>query len=532
MKTPRMLCAFMLALSMMTVSLLRGSIYTTLNNNDPAPLYTTSYTYNYLNTYYKEFLKGHMKTPWHEAFALDITPFYQRASHGHDYLSTKTELGNLQGRWNMLAVLPFDNRYCGGFYNPCTSGTPPVITDTYTDLPCGQSFPDEVTTIRDNLLIEIANNFGTNDVPPQELRSIQGLLEVQRSNTSLNGNFGYFSVPIRYRKAGVRFNIDAMLFKGFGINLCTGIASITQLPTFVDLTPTTTGSNPFSSITNSAGGTNGVTTATWLAITREISRNVMANNDVIAQAYGYDVQPYRAASIEDLNGEIFWRHAIPINRHARVIPTSNLHEVWTKYLFIPFFAVGGSIAIGKEKCYAQKFSLPFGNNGSNAIRARAGISLDFFDTIELAGEFGFTHFSSRIIDCFPVPNNIYQEGIFPFMTKVCMQPGDNVHAAFTLNAYNFDSTVSYYLQYLMVSHARDCIKLLPTYPASTTNCSTTAFDTSMIQDRSSFKSHVFNTAFNVEIAPNMRLGIGAQIPLAGVNVYTSTTFLGTLEMGF
>lgn len=535
MKTPRMLCAFMLALSMMTASLLRGGIFTTLNNNDPAPMYTTAYTYNYLNTYYKEFLKGHMKTPYRESFVFDITPFYQRATTGWNYLGNKEELGNLQGRWNMIALLPFNNIWCPTTLPipACTAPVPPIENlSSGADLPCGQQFPTDVVAIRDQLLIAIANNFTSNSSYPADLHSIQGLLQIQQT-PGLQGNFGYFSVPITYRKTGLRFNLQGMLFKDIGLTLCGGVASIYQLPSFTDLTSTTTANNPFST---SGGGPDFVSSATWVSITKNISAELMANNCKIARAYGYDIGLFRAASIEDLNGELFWRHAIPINKHARLIPTSSLHETWTKFLFTPFFALGGSIALAKEKCYSKKFSLPFGNNGSNAFRVRAGLSLDFFDTVELAGEVGFTHFQSRVLQCppfFAVPNNGSQEGIFPFGTTVCWRPGNNTHATLTLNAYNFWSTVSYYLQYVVVSHAKDEI-ILPGQPSTGpgTPCSSTAFNPCVPHERSWWKTNMFNTALNVEISPNFRLGGGAQISLAGTNVYNVTTFLITLEMGF
>ncbi|HJM69180.1 MAG TPA: hypothetical protein QGF02_04500 [Candidatus Babeliales bacterium] len=489
-----------------------GSDITTLNNNDPMPMFTTQYPYALLGIAEQEYIKSNHRTECPSHFGFTITPFYQRASCGKDTCGNKAELGDIKGLWNMLAILDDS-----GNTNPS---------------PC---YVEKLTEVGTNLIKEINSIFGSSDNTPTEVDNIKNLLETQQSQTLLKKTLGYYSVEAKYNKRGVRFQIESVICGGFGFALKSGISSISFCPTFVDQTPSATSYNPLAPKIVSDSATNASTT-TWKGVTKAISNDVMSNLNPIATAIGLDICSYRKTDMEDLYGELFWRHPFQINKRSHT-------GEWPKFLFIPMVVLGGSLDIAKPIDTAKAFAIPAGNNGHRSWYIRGGFSFDFYETINLSLAAGYTAFNSKSYNNVFVPSTEAQSSIFPCKVSVCKNPGSNFDYSIGFNAYHFLAgsnqpldKLSFYFQYRYMCHQEDTITL--NQDSKDCNSSTyTAENLAMflpnnLECVSGFSMQVFNIGFNYDISPNMLIGFAAQIPYKRKGAFRSTTLLGSLEFTF
>ena len=175
--------------------------------------------------------------------------------------------------------------------------------------------------------------------------------------------------------------------------------------------------------------------------------------------------------------------------------------------------VTGSFSPGKLLNPNKAFALPFGNNGYNAAGFNSGINIDFFDTIEIGGEFDYTHFFQRDCVTLRMPNSPFQSGIYPFSTTASYQPGDNWRFAAKLAAYHFIDRLSMYFQWNLIEHRRDKICLTEPDPA---------YFPEVLEEMSDWKIQVANVGFNYDISPYVSLGFLWQAPLNQHNVYKSS----------
>lgn len=505
-------------------------IITTLNRHDPVPPYTVDNPFALLGTNQYEFLKGLSKEYHKQHFALEIMPFYQRATRGGNACGSDAELGDILGRWNMIALLP---------YNSFTEvDQHPVYTSTNTDLPCGQTHPGILVRTRDQLLTEIHELVAlSGSRVPEELKSVQGLLDVQSSNTNTTGNFGFFSVPMSYKKGGVRFNAQIYIGKGFGVDAQTGFADIRQCATFIDQTPTATNGNPFNDLAITAGEpehADRILTPTWVQICKKVSLILMSQLDQIVTdtEINKSICQYHASSIEDIYAEIFWRRPIRVNDNVKA-------EEYPQFLFIPYFAVGGSFGVGKNPNPCQLLGLAFGNQCHNSARFRAGLSLDFYETVQVNFEAGGTFFNTRKFTSYPVPTNEFQYPIYPHSTTVCIKPGPNWHMVLGLNAQNFFDKFSFTFNYIFASHQKDHIHLTGNNyaagePLTPTVCRQELhpFKPCVLECKSEWTVQVFDAALNYAISPHARIGFMMQIPFKRKNAYRSSTFAASIFASF
>lgn len=497
-------------------------IITTLSRNDPVPPYTADSPFALLGTRHNEYLKNREEIDDNRHISIELLPFYQWAGHGTNACGSTAELGDICGRWNMIALLP---------YNTSITAVDEIPVSTNVDLPCGQTFPTILTTIRNQLIPQLCNDVSTTDPTkwPTQLTSVQGLLALQQTSSGLLGNFGYFKVPMTYKKRGIRFNIQLYLGKGLGGTMQIGFADISQCATFTDMTPTTsgTGYNPFTTLTTAPKP---VTGDQWKNIVKDVSSVLMSKLDAITTSTQIDqsICPFNCNSIEDFNGEVFWRYPVQINKDLDTLE-------YPKFLFIPFVAFGGTYAESKCKNPNQLTSLPFGDNGHNALRVRGGFSIDFYDTVEISFEAGGTFFKDHCYCNVPIPTNEYQHPIYPFRTDVRVNPGSNWHLAVGMYAFNFSDKWSCSFDYVYVSHDKDKICLLKSNTAAGEHGDETTcrneyhpFKPSVIECCSGWNAQVINASLMYALSPNFSWGAMMQFPIKRRGTYRSTTFAASL----
>ncbi|MDR3647430.1 MAG: hypothetical protein P4L22_07845 [Candidatus Babeliales bacterium] len=521
------------------------SIITTLNKTDPAPIFTCDFPYDYLYVNEKEFKKGRTNYDDPLCFNFVVSPFYQRANNGKDLNGNYAQLGDIGGKLNILAFLPFSD-------------------PTHPDLPKGYEFTQEMLDDRDNLLgcIRLAYNYnGTSGVPTftppnateaiplpiaEQLKTVEGLISLQDTGRTVDQElFGFFSVPIKYRKYGVRFETNAKLFADVGVTAQTGVAKISQVAVFYDQincplpqqcipgtvnTPNcatcipsgtnlsqpqalVTLDNPFQTQPDSSGV---VPDNAWYEILNCLSRDVMNRLQDLAASTNNGLCNFNKTSIEDLHVELFWRRAFEIQ-------TPSINECLTCGLFIPFASFGADIPTAAKSHPDQFLSVPFGNNGHYALRFNAGFTFDFTQTIEFGGHAGLAYFLPRKHEEYRMPNNMFQAAMYPFKTAVEVKPGATWHVGLVMNAYSFMDCLSFWGEYLYISHEHDKIRLLN--PDN-------AFKPGLLECQSPWSAQVINLALNYDVSRNFKVGAVMQLPVQEKHAYKTSTYMISTEFVF
>ncbi|KIX85575.1 hypothetical protein J120_01260 [candidate division TM6 bacterium JCVI TM6SC1] len=497
-----------------TAAMCSSMVYANLSSltkNDPYPLYTALDPHEFLYQRTKERMKGfglEICTP--ERVSISFSAFGQNADRGRDCCNNEVELGDINGRWNMVGLL----------YGPA---------------PAGQTFAP--TLVRAFNVLFPGLTLGTLNDP-------QYIDPKQRA--------GFFSIPLKYSKRGLRWDFNAMLFWDIGFNFQGGIADICQKacnhclnyirPCPVDaLNNTLCNTAPnvcprFFNLTCS-GTSNGDTNpdcgfyfpslVTPTFNLRNVNDTLMDEVNRITQEIGIDTDDFHKISIEDLRFNIFWRHGWLVN-------STRVERNWAEFIAIPFLIVGGSAPTGKIKTPNQPFALPFGNNGHASFGATGGIDFDFVETIEFGGEIGFTKFFARDFCNYPVPTSQYQSGIYPFKTDVRIQPGTNWHFGAKMHAYRFLDRLTAWVQYILLHHEKDCISVKSSNGCTSCgpNDPNSVFMPDVLADISSFKVQVLNVGLTYEVSPNIIFGGLWQAPLSQRNAYRSSTLLFTLAAIF
>jgi hypothetical protein len=385
-------------------------------------------------------------------------------------------LGDIDGRWNLLGLI------AGGIPQGVEVSSLPLLMQAYSTI-----FPG---------------------VEPGTVTS--RMIQIPNEDPTCQPLFGYVSVPLKYRKKGIRWDVEAQICGDFGLQFEGGVVEISQVlnPCFINLA---TAQNLTQTITCSN------TTIT----TEQLNCTLFDPLVPLAKQLGFDICNFTKWGIEDLYLALFWRHAHVVN--------FNRDLSWPRLLLIPFLRIGGSIATGHIKEPSVIFSLPFGNNGSNAFNMSAGINFDFAETVEIGGEVGFSHFFKKDFEDFRAPTNVLQSGIFPFSTPASVKPGDTAFVAGKLAAYHFIDRLSFVFQWVYVHHRKDHITLIdpdPVFLAIDDNnplakCNNTAW-----------RAQLGNFALNYDISPNLGIGVLWQQMFHVRNVYNSTTVMFTVNFIF
>lgn len=504
-----------------------------LAKNDPYPVFTTFYD-PYLSLWEREAMKGYCVENEREWLSLSLSPFRQKAHSGRTFTGVKANLGDLEGRWNMLGLTygPVPEGVNIDNLSPLGFAKVSIFSDIYTPSG-GGPIPDDAA----------------NDTINEETFPTEYL-------TDPNYLVGYFSVPIHYTKVGIRFELNMQpefLCGDFGFTIQGGVSEIKQTVTgFEDLTKVAINNNeanedditgngtipdefcraiPVVSLTGStltgadcpsstngfpncmiSGGTDDCTTP-LIEIEDTLMPQKIARQ--IFQQIGLDPCNFERTSLEDLRFIFWWRHAYPVNEGR--------DSCWPRFSVMPSVAFNIVAPVAKPLDRTQLLSALFGNDRHVAIGADVGINLDFYDTIELAGKWGVTYFVPRTISNFRVPTDPSQSGVFPFATTVNRKPGLNFNFNLIMHAYRFLDYFSAHVEYIFVKHEEDHITLENPLES---------FLPDIVECRSKFNAQFFNGAINYEISPNISLGVLGQFPISQRNAYRSTTWMMTFRAVF
>jgi hypothetical protein len=492
---------------------------TRLTNNDPLPLYSSSDPYEFLSRCYRNRIEDYCEECCNGCFRIAFSPFRQSATMGKNLEEQEAQLGDLKGPWNMIGL----------FYDP----------DKRHRLIHGLGLGGHHFDHRETLSVSACDTeFGIN-------------LLTDPAGSDPNQRFGFFSVPILYRKYGVRAEAELAMGCDFTLKVKGGVAHIFQEPDFIDLSCTATGlSCPTRDclLDQGGGAFNACETPTCCTLPSPINPStmmgdcpnadccinipscpckelvidkIMKRKDLIERLLGlrldenvFTSAPFNRTGFEDIEIDLNWLHMFPINKRRCD---------WPFFVFTPFATLGVTIPTAPPIAHRNLFALPLGNDGHWSYGGRMGATFDFVNTLAIGGEIGFTGFTARNHRQFPAPTNELQSTIFPELVTMRVQPGFNWHFAAYLGSYRFIDRLSFYAQYMVLHHNKDEFHVLsrvePDVPILTRK----------LREESSFRVHVVNTALNYEISPHMQLGFVAQIPVFQQNAYRSTTVMFTLQ---
>lgn len=486
-----------------------GQLYgvvSTLNNNDPLPLFFTHTPHDYLTAQIKRSLRQpcidqpcYDPTRPFDRFLFSIGGFYQKASRGRNFDKKRVPLGDIAGRWNMLALL-------------------------YGNVPHSDTLIDtQLGTAKQIIFSDIPQVVANPNTPIPE----DDIL------CDPNKLVGFFSVPIKYQKTGCRFSLEfALLSCGeLGIGIYGGAASIKQtVSTFIDLTPNNITTpckqlqidciegdmmtTPCFAIPD--GFLDSTPTGTRICNIKEQLMDTCKAEEIFKEI-GQAPCDFKHMSFEDLHIVVWWRHLFRINDCG--------DSCYPGFSIMPFANIQFSIPLADKKDRRKLFSLPFGNDSHFALGGIVGFTIDFYETLEIGFSGGITHFFSQDFHNFRVPTDENQSGIFPFSTDVKRQPGRNVRFDAHLTAHHFLCLLSGWVQYCYVCHNEDKITLK-------NESDKNIFKPEVLECVTKWESQVLNTGATYDISPNIALGIVVQWPIMQRNAYRSTTVLGTIQAEF
>jgi hypothetical protein len=473
----------------------------TLDKADPAPLNNSNLPFAYVYDQGKARIKAGRHSSG-DGLELSGMAFYSKASKGTDRNGLqKSELGDLSGKWNLLALL--DTTTPNGQTAPTSIGS--------------ASSSGSITTALVNALAYNTTGYTSGNgayypkgSTPTELTSATGLIGLQ---DSINEFFGFQTTHEKYCKKGARFQATGAIDCGLGMTVQLGVTSIsndatfhspvtynTTTPFFLKGGITTTAVNPFDVAD--------VTNTNWIYILKTMDDKLIDKFASIADAIGLDITNFQKSGFEDLKGEIFWRKAIKLEGKNRA-------------LFTPFVSLNGSFDLGEPMNPDKILAMPFGNNGHKSLGGGAGFSLDFEDSFEIGAAMGISHYNCRQ-DIIRVPNSIYQNGIYPYKTAVNIQPGNTWYLSTFMNSYHFEEDISCFAQYIYVNHNRDSFGLV------TPNKD---FYPEVLGAKTPWSSHVLNLGLNYDVSNGLEIGCAAQIPLKQRNAHRSSTIAIAIAIG-
>lgn len=230
--------------------------FATLTTTDPFPLYKTGFPQDYLYIHDMMLMKGLTpQTLNAPVLGISLTPFGVNASLAKDACGTVINIGDLDGRWSMVALL-------------------------FGAVPAGQVLPPALQAARAALFPGVV---GPIDDP-----------------TSIDPGqmVGFFDVPIEYRKRGLRMQLEAQVTCNFGLSLQAGFSEISQCAGFVDLT-----------------GTNTFACSNANLTTCNVEQFLMYPLKEIAEQIGLNIDNFLKLSLEDIRAGVYWRHAHVVNRN-------------------------------------------------------------------------------------------------------------------------------------------------------------------------------------------------------------------------
>lgn len=435
-----------------------------------------------------------------------VDPFYQQTHYARDGKGHKVPLNAMNGRWNMLA--PF------------------FSIEDLTPKKFNQVNYPHLYSSKQQLVIEGTDYSNINNYDPNKLYNAV--------------TFG--STKCDYEKFGLRGQLIFNSGFGMGIKVKGGVVDYKytgSLHAVIDPNAT----EP--AITEPAKSLN----------TALLSDSASAG---IFKDLGLDVNRVHEVACEDTHLELYVQ-----------IPFDFKDEGETAVIFSPYISIGCWLPTGQEKDYNKFYSLPTGNNGHYGFTVEASLNFDFPGTVQLSVGGGVNICDTHEYLMFRLPSNVYQEGFYPWVSKVEEKPGETWYFNASFKAANFIKDLSFYFDFIHLHHEKDeyCIKNTICVrdsscclsSASSSCCSTSCgevcskdvcnkYSCDLIAsdkrqcllggelcdfvEKTLWKDQKFNAGLIYRITDNLSLGGAVQAHISGIRVAKTVTLLGHIDLTF
>jgi len=568
----------------------------TINKNDPYPFMNSLYPYDFLHKSddfaQEEFMEK--QSPYRACCArgrFTFSGFYQRASKGTsircefdgvpytgiqpEYLDNASNLGDLLGTWNMFGLFyPYADENKSLEINTGNALTPSPLETSPMQLGLGQlviQTPGQGLVINEggtpatykfsDVNKESFYRFITNpqnedpNCTPVNIPSTENATQTCCNVGHVVPKLGHLSIPIEYRKYGVRSELFLDMFCNLALIVQGGACCIRQKPCIhyltCDRSDTTIPLCPLypNPDFNPTEGSANITLPNLIKLTNEYLTNDLSLGK-IAKALGYNLACYQKTAFEDTTCMLLLRGTLERNADRKNPSLPHL-------VFSPFIAAQLSIPTGDTPDPRCLFALPTGNMGCWGVGGVAGLSIDFLDSVEFGFDAGAMSYQPRTINNMPVPTQQFQQGLYPYTADVKYTPGTSFTWGLSVNAFHIIETLSLYASYRSVCHQKDCyeplrmhapqITITPfdvttitaqevttTYglPVSIPTPPTSAVLTGKMCNQSCWRMQMLFMGLSYDITRTVSLGLSAQIPLVRCNAYRTATVLGTIGVLF
>lgn len=407
---------------------------------------------------------------------VSISPYYMTSNTGHDKNSGSVKNGDIYGYWNML-----------GFFlgkKGADNVTGDVFTGAEPDWTAFSNYPG-ISAAYEAILAGSDGN-GPGYVTDLFYTTTNSSSSAVDSAGLFNEKIGQFSVEAAMRRMGVRTEIEYRLFHNLRASMRTGFAEYRIRPIF-----------------RSLGASNTASDSTALG---EINKKIIAESDykLLFKEVGLSVDPHTAAVMEDIHFQLSYDYEFAFKSKK-----GN-----TVLNVVPYLAIGLWAPTGPKKNIDRAFQIPCGNNGLIAGTADFAVSLDFKDmvTFSFGGGVTLTEDQDQHLD--RVPTSTFQSGFFPWKSQVSRQIGATWYLNASMQSLNFIDGFSFYGDITIAAHETD--KVTITEANATKAALLKSIDAAgILAEMSAWRSQNYNLGLDIELTPNLIMGLGMQGGLGG-----------------
>lgn len=574
----RRLCAIIIIVNGFLLTDFLFAELTTLQHFDPAPIFSANDSMLPPNSQFLDLHQARLKNEvpnQKRAFGINISGFIQGASRAKGY-NGQTDYGTVVGvPENGFEMGDFrGTMYVMGLFlgaNPNNGNT------IWANPALNMNSANNITTASiaafnlPSCLTEIASALalGVPAVSPPTATgtifnpgTIAGTFQVpsvfSESSLALDTKyFGAFSMPILFRKQGLRLEMNFNFNDYIQLTIQGGFANIKQNYTNTPATQSTTSTTcsvigqtspgPYS-ISNvqtvcPSNVTSGSTPQTisslyntlnlQLVATAAPTSNTVATNtfntyivnnldNILDPVCGINQSAcsFDKSSAEDIRLTVTLQRSYDPNRFN----SDDQEDTWPDMIFTPYVWAGGTFPCAKEIDYSNLLSLPFGNNGHASAGGGVGMTFDFAESVEIGFEGGATYFFAKD-EYRPFPTHPLQRVIYPFWTHVNTQPGYNWNFRALLNAYQFLKHVNFWFTYELIEHRKDCFTVCDASKAQ-------YFYPDTLACVSDWRGQFFNAAVVFDLQPGIQASFVWQQPIGPRNAYYPVSIMGSINFMF
>ncbi len=246
----------------------------------------------------------------------------------------------------------------------------------------------------------------------------------------------------------------------------------------------------------------------------------------IMDELGFAMEPYSELTLEDTYVATDFAYPIIFKGKGgydavRVWPTASM-GIWfptSKYK--------------KKRNTENLFRIPMGNDGHTGVSIDGSINMDFIGSITANFGVSATFFDRKTIDKYPIKISPYQRGFKPWLVQVSRRLGETYSAHASMAAVNFIDGLTGYIEYTLVAHRHDKIKILNVDLKKVIQDDDTMTDALDDQIReTAWSLQELHCGLSYQVTQNLELGASFRAHVAGESVPRVKSVMATMKIAF